>query len=109
MTAPLDKYIQNMYNGFMQFEWDEKKNKANQKKHHVSFEEAQTIFFDPMTKVASDPDHSGSEDRFIAVGHSSAHRLLPVVHCYRDEESVIRIVSARKLTQSERKQFEEGL
>jgi uncharacterized protein len=94
---------------FMQFEWDEKKNQANQKKHRVSFVEAQTVFFDTMTRVAGDPDHSGSEDRFIAVGRSSNHRLLLVVHCYREDESIIRIVSARKLTQSERKQFEEGL
>ena len=70
-VAPLEKYIHNMYNSSMQFEWDEKKNQANQKKHKVSFEEAQTVFFDPMTKVASDPEHSGFEDRFIAVGHSS--------------------------------------
>ena len=98
-----------MYNMAMQFEWDEKKNQANQRKHRVSFEEAQTIFFDPMTKVASDPEHSASEDRFVAVGHSSNFRLLLVIHCYREEEGVIRIVSARKVTQSERKQFEEGL
>jgi uncharacterized DUF497 family protein len=93
----------------MQFEWDEKKNRSNKMKHGVSFEEAQTVFFDPLTKVAPDPDHSCSEERFIAVGQSAGHRLLLVVHCLREQESVIRIVSARKLTSSERKQFEEGL
>jgi uncharacterized protein len=93
----------------MIFEWDEPKNKANQKKHRVSFEEAQTIFFDPLTKVAADPDHSASEDRFLAVGYSEMYRLLIVVHCYRKADEVIRIISARKLTRPEQKDFEEGL
>ena len=93
----------------MQFEWDESKNEANIKKHKISFEEAQTVFFDPMTKVAPDPDHSKQEERFIAVGHSSNHRLLLVVHCFREKDETIRIISARKLTKTERKQFEEGL
>lgn len=98
-----------MYNGSVQFEWDEAKNKANQKKHHVSFEEAQTVFFDPTTKVAPDPDHSLDEHRFLAVGYSEMNRLLLVVHCFREEDEVIRIISARKLTRSEKKDFEEGL
>ncbi len=98
-----------MYNEPMLFDWDEKKNRANQKKHRVSFEEAQTVFFDPLAMIASDPDHSASEDRFVAIGSSSNHRLLLVVHCYKEEDGLIRIVSARKVTQSERKQFEEGL
>ncbi len=93
----------------MRFEWDLKKNKANIKKHGVSFEEAQTVFFDPLAKVADDPDHSSQEDRFIAVGHSSFHRVLLVVHCFREKGSTIRIVSARKLTKSEREQYEENL
>ena len=93
----------------MKFEWDEKKNKLNIKNHGVAFEEAQTVFFDPLTKVAEDPDHSAHEDRFIAVGHSLFHRILLVVHCFREEGSAIRIVSARKLTRSERKQYEEEL
>jgi uncharacterized DUF497 family protein len=93
----------------MTFEWDEKKNAANIKKHHVSFEEAQTVFFDPLTKVAEDPDHSNQEDRFIAVGHSSLQRMLLVVHCFREKDSTIRIISARKLTKIERKQYEEDL
>jgi len=98
-----------MYNGDMTFEWDESKNKSNQKKHRVSFEEAQTIFYDPLTKVATDPDHSQSEDRFLALGYSEMHQLLIVVHCYRKTDEVIRIISARKLTRSEQKQFEEEL
>ncbi len=84
-------------------------NKAKQRKHRVSFEEAQTIFFNPLTKVAADPDHSANEERFLAVGYSETHRLLIVVHCYRKTDEVIRIVSARKLTLSEQKYFEEAL
>ena len=98
-----------MYNYIMQFEWDEDKNKLNLKKHGVSFEEAQTVFFDPLTKVAPDPEHSKLEDRFIAVGHSSLHRLLIVVHCFREKNETIRIISARKLTTKERKDYEDGL
>ncbi len=93
----------------MHFEWDEKKNQVNIRKHGISFEEAQTVFFDPLTKVAPDPDHSKGEVRFVAVGHSARHRLLLVVHCFRDDDEIIRIVSARKLTASERKQYEDGL
>jgi uncharacterized protein len=93
----------------MRFEWDEKKNQANQKKHGISFEEAQTIFYDPLTKVAPDPDHSDDEERFLAVGHSDGHRLLIVAHCYRQPDETIRIISARRLTKEEREQYEEGL
>ena len=102
-------YIENMYNRRMRFEWDEQKNKLNLKNHGVSFDEAQTVFYDSLTKVASDPDHSNEEDRFIAVGHSAAHRQLLVVHCYREAARTIRIISARKVTRSERKQYEDML
>ncbi len=93
----------------MQFEWDEKKNATNKQKHGVSFEEAQTVFFDPLTKVAADPDHSKSEVRFLAIGHSSLNNLLLVVHCFREADETIRIISARKANRSERKQYEDGL
>ncbi len=93
----------------MRFEWDKAKNRANIKKHAVSFEEAQTVFFDPLAKVAADPDHSTSEDRLIAIGHSSLQRVLLVVHCFRGSDSTIRIISARKLSKSERQQYEDGL
>jgi hypothetical protein len=96
-----------MYNGAMQFEWDDDKNRANLKKHGISFEEAQTVFFDPLTKVAADPDHSNEEDRFIAVGHSSQGRQLLIVHIYRERAHAIRIISARRLTRNEKKQYEE--
>ena len=90
-------------------EWDSSKNKENEKKHAISFEEAQTVFYDPLTKVAPDVEHSESEDRFLAVGYSFMNRLLLVVHCYRESEQVIRIISARKATRKEKCQFEEGL
>ena len=91
----------------MNFEWDEKKNQANLKKHGVAFDEAQTVFYDPLTKVAADPEHSEQEDRFIAVGQSTKHRQLLVVHCYFETRETIRIISARKLNRSERRQYEE--
>jgi uncharacterized DUF497 family protein len=100
-------YIENMYNGAMRFEWHESKNRANVRKHGVSFEEAQTVFYDPLTKVAADPDHSDEEDRFIAVGYSSQGRQLLIVHLYRERAHTIRIISARRLTRTEKKQYEE--
>lgn len=93
----------------MHIEWDQIKNVVNKRKHGITFEEAQTVFYDPLTKVALDPEHSQLEDRFIAVGYSFMNRLLLVVHCYRKRDQIIRIISARKLTRMERKQFEEGL
>jgi uncharacterized DUF497 family protein len=93
----------------VQFEWSKSKDLLNQRKHGVSFEEAKTVFFDPTTLIAHDPDHSEAEDRFLAIGYSSIHRLLLVVHCYRQEHEVLRIISARKATKAERRQFEEGL
>ena len=80
------------------FEWDEKKSRINKQKHGVSFEEAKTVFFDERALFVEDPDHSESEDRFILLGFSAALRLLVVCHCYRDQENVIRIISARKAT-----------
>lgn len=93
----------------MRFDWDDDKNKLNLRKHKISFEEAQTVFFDPLTRIADDPDHSEHERRLIAVGYSSVERLLLVVHCFRENDKVIRIISARKVTATERKQFEEDL
>jgi uncharacterized DUF497 family protein len=98
-----------MYNDRVRFEWDPAKNRANIKNHKVSFEEAQTVFFDPLALVAEDPDHSKDEDRLLAIGHSSLQRLLLVVHCFRESDSVIRIISARRLTRSERKQYEDEI
>jgi len=83
------------------FVWDERKNRDNQRKHGVAFEEAQTAFLDENAKIYADPDHSEDEDRFILLGISFRLRTLVVCHCYREKESVIRIISARKADRSE--------
>ena len=88
----------------LQFEWDEAKNKANQRKHGVSFEEAQTVFFDEHAVQFFDDDVLG-EDRYLMLGCSARLRVLIVVHCFRDEDSVIRIISARKATKTERSHY----
>ncbi|MGA9043238.1 MAG: BrnT family toxin [Terriglobales bacterium] len=90
------------------FSWDAKKDHANQRKHGVSFEEAKSVFYDENAKLIPDPDHSDEEDRFILLGWSSAPRMLLVCHCYRSNDRVIRIISARKATKREREQNGEG-
>jgi uncharacterized protein len=87
------------------FEWDPSKAAQNRRKHGVSFHEAATVFGDPLSVTYHDPDHSISEQRFITVGMSDANRLLMVAHADRAE--TIRIISARKTTLRERKQYEE--
>lgn len=89
----------------IRFEWDENKNRANQKKHRVSFDEAKTVFYDEEAKVIDDPEHSEEEDRFIILGLSKRANLLVVCHCYRASETVIRIISARKATRTETEQY----
>jgi uncharacterized protein len=89
----------------LRFEWDERKNKANQKKHGVSFEEAKTAFLDENARLVDDPDHSGEEDRFILLGLSIRLRIVVVCHSYRKEEDAIRIISARKATAAERREY----
>ena len=85
----------------IQFKWDERKNRENQRKHKVSFEEAQTVFYDENALRYFDPDHSDDEDRFLMLGMSFALRVLVVCHCCRENESVIRIISARKANKQE--------
>lgn len=85
----------------IKFEWDENKNITNISKHGVSFDEAKTVFYDPMALVIPDPEHSVDEDRFIILGMSDAAKLLVVCHCYRCGDDVIRIISARKANRSE--------
>jgi len=87
------------------FEWDDTKNGTNQKKHGVSFEEAQTVFFDESAIQFDDPDHSIDEERFLLLGFSQKLKVLVVCHCYRSDESIIRIISARKATQKEQKVY----
>ena len=97
-----------MYNLIMnsiRFEWDENKNSINKKKHKVSFEEAETVFYDDRARIIDDPEHSEEEDRFIILGLSTKVNLLVVCHCYRASETVIRIISARKATKTETKQY----
>ena len=89
----------------LSFEWDERKAKANAKKHGVSFDEAKSVFVDERAKLINDPDHSEDEDRFVLLGLSSVLRLLLVCHCYRAEGNVIRIISARKASAHEFKSY----
>lgn len=93
----------------LRFEWDETKNKINRSKHGIWFEEAQSVFDDLGSRVFLDLEHSDEEDRFLIVGMSSGGRLLVVVHCYRESDSVIRIISARKAVKKEIKFYEEGI
>jgi uncharacterized DUF497 family protein len=88
----------------MQFEWDPQKAKSNFRKHKVHFEEAVTVFYDPLSATFDDADHSVGEQRFITVGFSSQNRLLVVSHTERGE--VLRIISARRTTSHERKKHE---
>jgi uncharacterized DUF497 family protein len=93
----------------LRFDWDERKNRRNRSKHGVWFEEAQSVFSDTHARLFCDPEHSEGEDRFILLGVSSAGRALVVVHCYRDSDSLIRIISARKATKKEVRFYEEGI
>jgi uncharacterized DUF497 family protein len=93
----------------VKFEWDENKNRTNYRKHKVWFEEAQTVWADRNAIEFYDPQHSENEDRFIRIGHSSALRLLLVIFCERVGGGIIRIVSARRATAKERKQYEERI
>lgn len=90
------------------FEWDHNKNKVNVVKHGVLFEEAVTVFGDEYSLIIPDPEHSDAvEDRFVIMWCSSKGQILVVCHCYRESDSLIRIISARKATKKERKQYEE--
>ncbi|NOZ68377.1 MAG: BrnT family toxin [Deferribacteres bacterium] len=90
------------------FSWDNRKNKVNQKKHGISFEEAQTVFFDENAIEFFDPDHSESEERFLMLGLSYRLRILVVCYCFRESDSEIRIISARKATKKEQKVYRGG-
>ena len=88
----------------MRFEWDPEKAKRNLKKHGVSFDEAVTAFYDPLSATFSDSDHSEGEQRYITIGFSSQRRLVVVAHTEREE--IVRIISARLATTHERKRHE---
>ena len=94
-----------MNNGIT-FSWDAKKNQANERKHSVSFEEALSVFYDEEALLISDDEHSIEEERFVLMGRSNLFRILVVCHCYRQVDEEIRIISARKANNEERKQYE---
>ncbi len=87
------------------FAWDQNKSISNKRKHGVSFEEAQSVFYDENAVEFYDPDHAKDEDRFIMLGLSVKLRILVVCHCLKHEGTTIRIISARKATRSEAKQY----
>jgi uncharacterized DUF497 family protein len=90
----------------IKFEWDSTKAAANAKKHGVSFEDAQSVFYDEFAVQFFDEDHSGDEERFLLLGMSTGARLLLVCHCERDAGNIIRIISARKATKRESVSYE---
>ena len=92
----------------IEFEWDRAKSAANRTKHGVSFEEAASAFEDETALLIPDPAHSATEDRFVLLGLSHRARLLVIVHCYRQSDSIIRIISARKATRREHVQYAAG-
>ena len=93
----------------LKFNWDKNKATKNFVKHKVSFEEAQSVFDDDNARLIFDPDHSEDEDRFILLGLSYSLKVLVVVHCYKDKENIIRLISARKATKPEEINYKEQL
>lgn len=91
--------------GNIEFAWDQRKARSNLLKHGVSFEEAQTVFLDENARLIDDPDHSQEEDRFVLLGYSFQARCLIVSHCYRESDSLIRLISARRATAHEEKLY----
>ena len=91
----------------MIYEWDPKKAKANLREHGVSFDEAASVFLDPLAVTFPDPDHSGEEFREITIGHSARQRVVFLSHTQRGDHT--RLIGARKATRAERKQYEESI
>ena len=91
------------------FEWDEAKNRENRRKHGISFEEAATVFVDENARIIGDPDHSEDEERFILMGLSHNLNVLVVCHCYRQQDRIIRIISARCADKGEKRDYREHL
>jgi uncharacterized protein len=100
VTMPVDR---------LEFEWEPWKSEANDRKHGISFEEAESAFYDQHARLIPDPDHSIGEARFLLLGVSETFRLLTVVHLYEGADGPIRIISVRRATKSERQQYEELL
>lgn len=100
-----------MYNIIMEkinFEWDENKNTINKKKHGLSFEEAKEVFGDDNAILFDDPDHSIGEERFLIIGMIKSQKVCIVSHCYRNNDDIIRIISAREATKNEKKTYLKG-
>ena len=95
----------NVHINYLKFEWDAKKELSNLRKHGISFEEAKTVFFDENAKLIDDPNHSEEEERFILLGLSHSLRMILVCHCYRSDDNLIRIISARKATARESRAY----
>jgi uncharacterized DUF497 family protein len=91
--------------GNIEFVWDPRKARSNKTKHGVSFEEAQTVFLDENARLLDDPDHSEEEQRFVLLGFSFQARCLIVSHCYRESDSVIRLISARRAIPQEEEMY----
>ena len=90
----------------MRFEWDKEKEKGNRQKHGISFDEASSVFYDPLSATFDDPDHSIGEERFITIGYSTQNRLLVI--SYTEKRNKIRIISAREATAREKKRHEKN-
>lgn len=91
------------------FDWDENKNRINLEKHGITFEEASTVFFDDRAILFDDPEHSIDEDRFLLLGMSETAKVCIVCHCYRESDTVIRIISARQATRKEEQRYVRGI
>jgi len=91
------------------FNWDPRKADINLQKHGISFEEASSAFYDDRARIMYDPDHSQDEDRYVLLGVSEESRLLMVCHLYKENDRLIRIISARRATKDERRQYQEFL
>ena len=91
------------------FDWDENKNRINLEKHGITFEEASTVFFDDRAILFDDPEHSIDEDRFLLLGMSETAKVCIVCHCYRESNTVIRIISARQATRKEEQRYVRGI
>ena len=93
----------------LNFEWDEHKNEITKKKHGLSFETATEVFYDELAILFDDPDHSDDEERFLIIGTLKSSKICIVSHCYRDNDNVIRLISARMATKSEIRYYQEGV
>ncbi len=93
----------------MKFEWDERKARLNEKKHDISFSEAESVFYDENARLLYDAEHSSEEDRYIMLGMSDSLLLLVVCHVYKEDEETIRIFSARRANKREQQQYKSFL